>query len=120
MRTATDDDADLAVAMSLSEDEAQIHHRFNGASQTPAAAAAAAAAAADSTNTRRNNNNTFRTGPGHFQGSQQAKDQEDVRIARIMFLAGCCLLPWLWIASIIFFRKRIFDGDAPAALHMCE
>ncbi len=40
-------------------------------------------------------------------------------VARIMFIAGFFLLPWLWIANLLYFRKRILDKDAPPLLAWC-
>ncbi len=121
------EDADLAVAMALSAEEARIHQRFHAAStaneRSRRAAMGVEAGGVGTTtnsNSSSNNNNTFSTMPAAFHGSQQERDEEDVRVARIMFFAGCCLLPWLWIASLLYFRKRILDKDAPMALRMCE
>lgn len=39
------------------------------------------------------------------------KDIKDISIARTMFIAGCFLLPWLWIANLIYYRHRLW-GDS--------
>lgn len=37
------------------------------------------------------------------------KIQEDILLARRMFLGGCLGLPWLWICNALYFRRRVFD-----------
>jgi hypothetical protein len=49
----------------------------------------------------------------------RAKDEADITTARRLFIAGCFLLPWLWIVMLIHYRKRIFDKDAPPELRKC-
>lgn len=51
---------------------------------------------------------------------RRAKDEADTAVARRLFIAGCFLLPWLWIVMLVHFRKRIFDKDAPPMLRKCE
>jgi len=47
------------------------------------------------------------------------KEIHDISIARIMFIAGCFLLPWLWIANLVYYRHRIFDSHSPPELRKC-
>lgn len=35
------------------------------------------------------------------------RDREDVRVARLLFYGGCLLLPWLWAANLLFFRRQV-------------
>jgi hypothetical protein len=44
------------------------------------------------------------------------RDAADVRVARILFLAGCCLLPWLWILMMCHFSARWRAADCPPQL----
>lgn len=50
---------------------------------------------------------------------ERQRNERDVSVARKTFIAGCFLLPWLWIASLIHFRDRLFDRNAPPELRMC-
>ena len=36
-----------------------------------------------------------------------AAADEDVRVACILFIAGCFLLPWLWAANLLYFRREV-------------
>jgi Presenilin enhancer-2 subunit of gamma secretase len=42
----------------------------------------------------------------------ESRIAQEVRISRILFFAGCCFLPWVWILCLIYFRKRYFEADA--------
>ena len=46
------------------------------------------------------------------------KDAADVRVARILFFAGCALLPWLWILLMLHFSRRWREPECPPALRM--
>ena len=46
------------------------------------------------------------------------RDAADVRVARILFLAGCCLLPWLWILMMCHFSARWRAADCPPQLRL--
>lgn len=48
-----------------------------------------------------------------------APTDADTAIARKLFIAGCFLLPWLWLANLIFYRKAFNDKDAPRLLRTC-
>ena len=43
----------------------------------------------------------------------EEKELEIEAVARKMFYGGCCLLPWLWLVNIIYFRKLYFSNDCP-------
>ncbi len=49
-----------------------------------------------------------------------ARQESEIRAARILFIAGCFALPWLWGVSLLYHRKRFFDKDAPPELRSCE
>ncbi|KAL7491045.1 hypothetical protein ACHAWT_000524 [Skeletonema menzelii] len=37
------------------------------------------------------------------------KMQEQITLAKRMFIAGCFGLPWLWICNVLYFRSRVFQ-----------
>ena len=36
------------------------------------------------------------------------KMQDQITLAKRMFIAGCFGLPWLWICNVLYFRSRVF------------
>ena len=46
------------------------------------------------------------------------KSKELERAAQIMFYVGCCLLPWVWCLSIIYFWKIYNSETCPAGVKM--
>ena len=44
------------------------------------------------------------------------QEEHNTRVAKIMFVAGCFFLPWLWILLLIHYRMELLDQAAPAAL----
>ena len=47
------------------------------------------------------------------------RDAADVAVARTMWLAGLfLLLPWLWLVSLCYFRRRWADPTAPPLLNL--
>lgn len=54
--------------------------------------------------------------PEASQRPQLTQSEQDTRVAKIMFTAGCFFLPWLWILLLIHYRMELLDRTAPAAL----
>ena len=46
------------------------------------------------------------------------KSKELERAAQIMFYVGCCLLPWVWCLSIIYFWKIYNSETCPDGVKM--
>ena len=35
---------------------------------------------------------------------------EDVELARLLFIAGCFMLPWIWFLNIFYFQRKLRRG----------
>lgn len=46
-------------------------------------------------------------------------EAEAIVIARRMFIGGCFLLPWLWIANLLYFRHALVDSETHPELRQC-
>ncbi len=46
-------------------------------------------------------------------------EQEQVSIAKKMFIGGFIFLPWLWLCNILFFREYMNKQNAPPAVKFC-
>ena len=40
--------------------------------------------------------------------SGDEKAQEQILLAKRMFLGGCCALPWLWVCNVLYFRLQVY------------
>jgi Presenilin enhancer-2 subunit of gamma secretase len=45
-----------------------------------------------------------------------AEAARDAKLARNMFLGGCCLLPWLWVVNLLYYAQDWRLGKLPAGV----
>lgn len=49
----------------------------------------------------------------------ETRAEKDIKLGKLMFFVGLPALPWMWVANLLYFRKRWAEGKLPAEAIGC-